>query len=147
MAIGAILAGAGFATQILGNIQTTKARLRSLKDQARVAEINAALAQRDAEFNAGRQSLAAGQIIAGTKADYAAAGFSGESGSVLAVLANSYANAELDRLSILHGGNVRSFNYAEEAASARKESGAIRQAGLMNLLSSGLNFASSRVEK
>lgn len=88
----------------------------ALNSQADVQDQNASEALAQGQFNAMRQHMIAEKKIGTSEAAYSAAGVSGNSGSVLEVLRNSATNAELDRLNILHGADVKSINYENQAA-------------------------------
>jgi hypothetical protein len=79
--------------------------------QQRKAANNAAdQAQQAARENARRQSIEARKRIGLMRANYGASGVAIE-GSALDVLEESAANAELDRLTILHGGTLDANRY------------------------------------
>ncbi len=110
MAAAAVM-GAG---ALYTGIQAQKAA----KEQADAANQNAANAMSQAKSDAAMQAIQGQKQIAGEKADFAAGGVSG--GSVMATIADSMANAELDRLNIIHGGQMRSRAYSAEATAAKR---------------------------
>jgi len=93
--------------------------------QKKAADNAADQAKQAARENARRQSVEARKRIGLMRANYGASGVSIE-GSPLDVLEESAANAELDRLTILHGGSVEAGRYraAGKAAFAQGISGA-----------------------
>ncbi len=89
---------------------------QSLQNQANLQLSQATEAEAAGAYNATRQQMLASQKIGTSTAAYGAAGVTGSSGSVQDVLASSAANAELDRLNILHGADVKAINYENQAA-------------------------------
>lgn len=136
------LMAAGYALQGISQVMSTQGQVRSLSAQAGVAEKNADLAILQAKFNAQNQVIQSQKQIAAGEAGYAASGVSG-GGSVFAVIADSMINAELDRLSIIHGGDVRAANFRNQAASAKQASRDASAAGFFNVLSTGFMAAGS----
>lgn len=86
-----------------------------LERQASIQRQNAIQSIIASKINADRSSLLATKAIGQEAAGYSAAGVDTNSGSVLAVLGASAANAELDRQNILHGGQIRAMNYTNQA--------------------------------
>lgn len=87
----------------------------SLNQQADLAIQNAAEAEAKGKYDASRQQVIAGQKQGTAIAAFGASGVRTDSGSVTAVLGASAQNAELDRLNILHGADVRATNYTNQA--------------------------------
>jgi len=78
--------------------------------QKKQADQAADQAKQAARENARRQNIEARKRIGLMRANYGASGVSIE-GSPLDVLEESAANAELDRLTILHGGSIEAGRY------------------------------------
>ena len=74
--------------------------------QAAVANNQAIAAQQSAQYEADRQSDKARRIKAQQETMFASSGMVGTEGSPLAIMADTAANAELDRLAILHNGQL-----------------------------------------
>lgn len=91
----------------------------SLNRQADNLEQQAADARQKGEYDAFRQQIIAGKKIGTSIAAYGANGVAANSGSVLDVIEASHRNAELDRLNILHGADVRAINYLNQASMNR----------------------------
>ncbi len=87
-----------------------------LDNHAREQRQNATLAVQAAQYNANRQQILSGKRIGAETAAFGASGVTMDSGSVLSVLGDSAASAELDRLNIIHGGDVRAINYQNQAS-------------------------------
>jgi len=87
-----------------------------LQYQATIQSRNAAEARASAQYNADRQSVIASRVIGAESTGFGASGVEASSGSVLSVIGASTANAELDRLNILHGGEMRAVNYENQAS-------------------------------
>lgn len=102
-----------------GDIVQGQMTSQSLDAQAGLATANAQEAEDQGQYNARRQSLISSQKIGTSVASYGAAGVTADSGSVANVIGASNANAELDRLNILHGADVKSLNYLNQATMDR----------------------------
>ena len=109
-----ILQGVGTAVSVIGAIQGAGAASDAASYNAKVAENNAIAARQQAAANAEAQSRAARQRIGQMEANYGASGISME-GSALDILEQSARDAELDRLNIIYGGEVRARGYGAEA--------------------------------
>lgn len=119
-----------------GSLMSGKQTSDLLKNQADTQTRNANEALVAAKYNADRESLIATKHLGSMQASYAASGVDASSGSVLAVMAASAANAELDRQQILHGGQLRAVNYTNQASLDRLGAGHALQASYFNALSS-----------
>jgi hypothetical protein len=89
---------------------TTGLMVLSSVQQKKAADQAADQAKQAARENARRQSIEARKRIGLMRANYGASGVTIE-GSPLDVLEESAANAELDKLTILHGGSVEAGRY------------------------------------
>lgn len=116
--MAAALPVVGSAVSAYGALQAGQSTSQALNAQADLAIQNAQEAEDKGQFDANRQMLIAGKRIGESTAAYGAAGVT-ESGSVVAVHQSSMANAELDRLNILHGADVRAIQYRNQAAMNR----------------------------
>ncbi|MEO8837536.1 MAG: hypothetical protein ABI351_02360 [Herbaspirillum sp.] len=116
MAAGMI---AGGAIGGIGALMSGQSQYDSLNAQADLQQKNAQEALAQGQFNANKSALQSGQRIGDTTAAFGAGGVRSNSGSVMAVLGASAANAELDRLNILHGADMRAINYQNEASMER----------------------------
>ncbi len=116
----------------LGAMGSARDRAKLLENEAEASLMNARLALQDAKFNAEKQSLESSQVFGSIQAGYAASGVTQDSGSALAVLQQSHINAELDRLNILHGGAMDSYNYRNRAHNAQLGADAAMRAGKMD---------------
>lgn len=141
MAWQAVLMAAGFALNAYGKHKSAKAQSNALKSEAGIAKFNAMAAKLKAQADADLQVIQSRHVLAGMKADYAGAGVEG--GSVDAVMMDSAINAEMDRLSILFGGDVRSKAFMAESQAKISASRDVKKAGLLDTLSSGFMAASS----
>lgn len=114
--MAAAVALAGPAMQAYGSYLSGQAQGDALDYQAQNATNNAEIAKQQGDFNAARTMLFANQKIGNEVAGYAASGVDTSSGSALAVIQASHANAELDRLSILHGADIKAINFENQAS-------------------------------
>ena len=137
MAAGAFLGGT--ALSAFSQMQQGKAQAKALERSAEAAEKSAKLEQEAAAFNAEKHSLSARQVIGATEAGFGAAGVESTSGSVLAVMAASHINAEMDRLSIIYEGDIKAFGFRQQASLDRKAAKSAKAGGLL----SGLATAAS----
>lgn len=92
---------------------------QSLQAQAGIQTQNAAEAEAQGQFNATEQGLRSSEAIGKEEANFGASGVTATSGSVQNVLAASNAHAELDRLNILHGADIKAINYQNQASMDR----------------------------
>ncbi len=130
MAAGAILGGT--ALSAFSQLQQGKAQAKALERSAEAAEKSAQLEQEAAAFNAEKHALSARQVIGATEAGFGAAGVESTSGSVLAVMAASHINAEMDRLSIIYEGDIKAFGFRQQAALDRKAAKAAKAGGILS---------------
>lgn len=106
----------GAPVNAYGALASGQMTAQTLQAQANLQQQQAQEAQAAGKYNASREMMLANQKIGTSIAAYGAAGVSQNSGSVQNVLANSAANAELDRLNILHGADVKAINYNNQAS-------------------------------
>lgn len=90
-------------------------------------EKNAEIAREAGAYNAARQQDSAFKAFGATRADYAASGVTQDSGSVVDILRESYANAELDRLNIIHGAEMDALDYENKASGLHEQVDAVRR--------------------
>lgn len=108
-AVGGSLFGAA------GSLIQGQQQSNALDTAAQVQRENASEALQKGAFDAQRQQLIAGQKIGSAEAAFGASGTTSDSVSAMNVLASSHANAEMDRLNILHGADIRAINYKNQA--------------------------------
>lgn len=126
-----MISAIGAAVSVVSAIGSGMAQRDSAKYNAQVAENNAIAARQQATANAEAQQRDARLRIGQMEANYASSGVSLE-GSPLEILEQSARNSEMDRLTILYGGELRAGNYGAEAqlnksrASSAMTSGFIR---------------------
>lgn len=125
----------GSPFQAYGALMQGKQTSDLLDNQAATQRRNATEALVAAKFNADRSSMIAGKKMGEITSEYAASGVDMNSGSVMAVLAGSAANAELDRQNIIHGGELRAVNYQNQASLDELGAKHALQAGYFNALS------------
>lgn len=109
-------AAIGAGVGIVGSMMKGQSEQDALDTQAGLQRKNAIVALQAAKFNADRESRMATTTMGRMSAGYAASGVSQDSGSVLAVLGASAANAELDKQEILYGGQIRKTAYENQAS-------------------------------
>jgi len=109
----------GAAISSYGAVQQGEMTSDSLNLQADSLVQQAAEAERKGQYDSMRQQMISDHKIGASVAAYGASGVGGSSGSVLDVLQASHQNAELDRLNILHGADIRAINYQNQASMNR----------------------------
>lgn len=127
---------AGSTFGAIGDIYQGQAQSDALTRAATIQRQNAALDIESSQANADRQSIMANQKIGAATTGYAASGVTADSGSAMAVLAASHANAELDKQNILHGGIVRATNYNNQAAMDETGAESASKGSYLNAISS-----------
>ncbi len=127
---------AGSMTGAAGSLYQGQAQADALDRAALIQRQNAALDLQTGQANADRMMIQADKKIGAETTGYAASGVSQDSGSVLAVLAASHANAELDKQNILHGAVVRATNYNNQATMDEVGAKSALQGSYLNALSS-----------
>lgn len=127
--IGGIM-GAG------GALMEASDKQEAYENEAQQLESNAKMTRASTNYNAMRQGMIADRKIGGIETAYGASGISSESATVLNVLAASRSNAEMDKLSILHEGDVRASGLEERARYDRSAGDRSKQMGYFNAFSS-----------
>ncbi len=128
---GSTAIGAGAAIGAVGSILGGMDQKSSLDRAADIQDENADQALRTASENANKQQMIASKDIGTIKANYGASGVESTSGSVMDVLGASAANAEIDRLNIIHGGDLRALNYRRQADMDRTAGSRAETAGFI----------------
>ena len=109
-------------------IQQGNAARETGEYNAAIAERNAGIARDQANADAEAQGRFARQKIGAARAAYGASGVTLE-GSPIDVLAMSASNAELDRLNILHAGEIKAMGYRDTAQLDRMKGEAAQSKG------------------
>ena len=122
------------AVTAVSTISSAQQAKKSAETNAQIAERNAEIAKQKASADAAAQNRMSRQHIGAMEANYSASGVALE-GSPLEVIEQSTRDAELDRLNILYGGEVRANNYGTEAS--------IQNARGSNAMTSGYLSAAS----
>lgn len=102
-----------------GDIIQGQMTSQTLNSQAGLQTADAAEAENQGQYNATRQGLISDQKIGTSVASYGASGVTQDSGSVADVIGASNANAEMDKLNILHGADIKALNYTNQATMDR----------------------------
>lgn len=113
--------------------RTQAANLAASADRARREAANEAAARREDYRKLGEAR----------KTGYAASGIALDSGSVLDNLAGNDADAEVDALRALHGGESRAAEFASRAEAARQQGSSAYAGGLLGGLGRGVTGAAS----
>lgn len=135
----------GFGTQLMGGIMGTRSQSKAYEEAASAARTNAMAAKMKAAADADQQMLQANAVFGAQTAGYAAAGVEG--GSPIAVMADSMASAEMDRLNILFGGKVKGDAYSAQANASMDAASDIRRGGLFSTLATGFQAAGTFAKK
>jgi len=109
----------GTGLSVYGAIQQGQMTSDTLNTQAQNLDAQAKEAESKGQYDAMREQLISGQKIGTSVAAYGASGVAGNSGSALDVIQASHQNAELDRMNILHGADIRAINYENQASMDR----------------------------
>ena len=115
-----------------GGFISKQSEAKALKDQAQQSFENAKTAKLQAQNEAELQVLQSRKLLGEQTAGFAAAGVEG--GSVFAVMADSMINAEMDRLSILYGGDIRSENFSAQGSSQRRGASNLKTASFFDFM-------------
>lgn len=115
MSAGAGMSLAGGSVSAVGDIYAGAMTANSLEAQADEADLQAQEAREAGQFNVLKQQRVAASAMGSATAAFGASGVSSSGGSASAILGASAANAELDRLNIIHGADIRATNYANQA--------------------------------
>jgi hypothetical protein len=105
----------GAPASAAGALYQGEAQQSALDQQASIQRSNSSLDLAKASVDASRQQVMGGEKIGAIQSAASAGGVT-QSGSVLSVIGASAANSEMDRLNILHGGEVRSINADNQAS-------------------------------
>lgn len=112
------LAIAGAAMSAVGAISQGNAAKKSADYNAAIADRNAVVAQQQASANEEAQRKIDARRMGAARAGYGASGVTSD-GSVLDVLGDSIAEAELNALNIRYEGKLAAQGYGDTAASQR----------------------------
>lgn len=134
------LIAAGLAAQAYGQYQSSQAESDALSTESQQATINARSAMLKAKAEAEQQAIQARKFMGEQAGQFAGGNIEGA--STYAVQADSMVNAEMDRLSIIFGGNLRSNAFKSEAMLKTSEAQSTKQAGIMGLIATGFKAAS-----
>lgn len=124
-------------------IQQGQAAKRAGDFNAAVAEQNAGVARNQAAADAEAQQRHARQVIGAQRAAYGASGIT-LVGSPIDVLSESASNAELDKLNILHRGEIAAVGYGNTATLERMKGAAGERQGYIGAASGILTGATPR---
>lgn len=131
------------AMSVVSSISQASQQKQAAKYNQKVAENQAIASRQEAAANADMQRRRAAKQIGSMQASYAASGVSTE-GSPLEVLEESARNAELDRLSILWGGETRAQGYEATARLEKSRGSNAMASGLLSAAGSAFKgFAST----
>lgn len=124
----------------VGTLASANAQAQAYKYNAKVSDINADMATQTAAENERRQRILNAKKLGDIRAGYGASGLTID-GSPQDVLEESAAAAELDALTIRHGGLVEATGYRNDARLARSQASSTMTKGYISaatdLLGSG----------
>lgn len=129
------LALIGTAVSAVGAIQQGRAAEKAANYNAAIADRNAVVATQQAAANEAAQRKIDRRRMGAMRAGYGASGVTSD-GSVLDVLGDSIAEAELNALNIRYEGDLAAQGYGDSAASSRASGKDARTAGYMQAGSS-----------
>jgi len=137
-----ILGIVGSVVSVVGSIQQGQAAAASARANARIADRNAQIARssaaQDAEAKDRENRLRLGAIAAG----FGASGVSA-AGTPIDVLEDSARQAEFDRQTIIHRGELRALGFEDSAALDRSRAKQAKKAGFFKAGSALLSGAST----
>lgn len=99
----------------VGAYQQADATKKAANFNAEVEMQNQQLAQREAQFNASQQQRETYQRLGAIRAAQGHSGGEGDQGSVLDVIGDTAAQAEIERQNIIYGGQLKSRGFANSA--------------------------------
>lgn len=115
-----------------GALMEASDKANAYEDQANTLNKNAAMERKIGAYNVMRQQIASGKKIGAIEANSAASGIASDSGTVLSTIQASVTNSEFDRLSILHGADMRASIMEERAKYDMSAADRSRQLGYFN---------------
>lgn len=118
----------GTAVSAYGQYQAGRAQKAARDYNARLAEQNAKIAQDKAAYEADRQEARVRAVMA--KQRVGGRGIT-RAGTPLEMLRQTAMEGELDRLSIMYGGDIEAVNERAKAAAERMQGKAAYQAGVI----------------
>ena len=118
-AIPYIIAAVGVGVSAYGQYQSGQAQEKAYKQQANIAEQDAAAERKKALYEEQQARFRLKQLIGTQKTLYAKAGVDLASGSPLMVLADTAARGEEDAMMIRYGGDVAVAQQRNQASLAR----------------------------
>ena len=122
-----ILSAVGFVVSAVDSIQRGQSAKAAANYNARIAENNAIAARQAAAAEASRERDRAMRLLGAQRAAYGKGGVQ-MSGSALDVAGDTAAQAELDALTILYGGEARARASEADAAAQRFQGNAASRA-------------------
>lgn len=142
MAVGAILLALGTGMNMYGNIKKSQLEAEAMEQNAFLKRLQASKlrgsAIREAELTMRR-----GQKVLGSQLSaFGRSGVDVSSGSALAIMAQTLADARDEAEAIRNAGEYRAWMSEYEAGVSSGRAGSIRRAGLLNALGGGLEGAS-----
>lgn len=125
------LALIGTAVSAVGAIQQGRAAEKAANYNAAIADRNATIARQQAAADADTSRSVNSRRLGAMRAKYGASGVQAE-GSVLDVMADSAAQAELEALNIEYKGDLAAQGYGETASLNRMQGKNARTSGYLN---------------
>jgi hypothetical protein len=142
MAIGGLLMALGTGMNMYGNIKKSQAEAEAMEQTAFLKRLQASQ-MRDSAAREAHLALRRGERV--RQAQLSSIGRSGmdvSSGSALALLAETIADARDEAGAIYSAGEYRAFTSNREAELAASRVSSIRNAGILNAFGGGLEGAS-----
>ena len=130
--LAAVASGIGTVISAVGSIQQGNAAKAAADYNAAVARNNAIAARQTAAANAKRQERLARKRQGTIRANVGASGTELLGGSAMDVLEDSAMEEELERLSILHGGEVQARGFEADARLEKARGAAAQRSGYMS---------------
>lgn len=131
------------AVSAVSQISQARSQANLQKYNAKVAENNAIATRQQGEYDARQKALATKKLIGTQEAALAANGVVTTEGSPLAIMADTAATGELDRLAILHNSTVKAQAFEAQAAGLRAGASSTLRGGYMGAATSIMGEAES----
>jgi hypothetical protein len=146
MVASLILAGVAAATSAAGAIYKGQAEGKAADYNSQIANQQAVLARQQGAEQSRRFDIQSRRDMGSIRSGFGGSGVS-MAGSVLDVLGESAANAELDSLTIQHGAELKARGYESDARMSRFRGKTARTSGFLSASGELLKGASSMVKK
>lgn len=141
MSAGAVLLAAGTGMNMYGNIKKANAEAEAMEQTEYLKRIQAARIKDAAAREAELATRRGARVSSAQASSFGRSGVDVGSGSALAIMAQTLADARDEANAIRDAGAYKAWTSEYEARYAEERAGSIRRAGLLNALGGGLEGA------